>query len=197
MREDLPVLQPMATISSLAYIFLGIIIWKKYKNKELLLLLILTGISSMFMHSTFSVLARTFDFLSIFLLNAWLFLNMQDKYRHKLMIYLLMVLMPSLVLFFIPKHPFILTTFVFIPMTLLTFLHKGNKNIRRAIVSIVLACACFFLDQNKVLCFHSINLHGHTLWHIFTMSAVYFYYRFILERKSETRTDSIALSSNA
>lgn len=196
MREDLPILQPMATLSSLAYIILGLILWKKFKDKELLTLLCLTGISSIFMHSTFSVLARTFDFLSIFLLNAWLFLNMQDKYKNKIKVYTLLVIIPSVALLIIPKHPFILTALVFVPMIRLTLVNKRDKNIKCAIVTTLLACTCFFLDQNKLLCFHSINLHGHTLWHIFTMSAVYYYYRFILKRKSKARPDGIVLSRN-
>lgn len=177
MHENLFVLQPMAVISSLPYFFFGLYIFYRYREYTFSSILALTGISSAFMHASFNNLARTFDFLSIFLVSAWIFYQLQDRYKNKKKIFFFLVFVPSISLILLPQHPFLITALTFIPTIIITYKNRANTYIRKSILTSTLACLCFYLDQHRLLCFDEIGLHGHSLWHLLSALSTYYYFR--------------------
>lgn len=176
MHIDSLVLQPMATITSASYLFLGMYLYFHYKDRILSKLLMVTGFSSIFMHASFTNLARTFDFLSIFLVSAWIFYQLQSHFKNKMLIFITLVFIPSLALIILPNHPFLITALTFIPSAVVTFLNRKNLFIKRSLIFSALACLSFYLDQHRLLCFEDFKIHGHSLWHIFTAISVYCYF---------------------
>ncbi|WP_034732202.1 ceramidase domain-containing protein [Bacteriovorax sp. Seq25_V] len=197
MRFEHLILQPIAVLTSLPFIILGLFYIRSEKDFHLRVLLglfIVLGFSSIFLHSSFILISNFFDFGSIFAIISWTLSYLYFKKKSNLTFFLTLIgltILSTLGIYFFPHNPVGVFAGYFIPAVIaigfkLNQHRPTRKNIVRffrAVLLIILGGACFILDRQKVFCYNNIYTHGHSIWHLLVAVALYEQYKFFKEYK--------------
>jgi hypothetical protein len=193
--------QPSSFGSSFAYLFAGIYLYRYLKNKSLELKMwtgvcFLLGITSMFGHASFTKLALALDFASIVLvLSFFLLLNffslLQIRLRHMMIYFCLYYFSIFMAMYFMEKWVRIGICLIIFVLSIQDVIRETGrdffkfKSLQLALVILTLSFAFFVMDENHVMCDPHSLWQWHSLWHIGTAMAIFFYGKW---RLSETQT---------
>jgi len=177
--------QPINSITSLVFVFVGLYLLIKNIHKENKILsvlfsisLIITGLGSAYYHARFNMLGQTMDFLGIYMIliaGPIAVLNNKST-KYKLLTFLLSSILIGLFLMIIPE----IRRYVFLVSvaSLIFFERKRFSNqLRNALVVFVLGLTVWIVDNCLIYCSLLIFLNMHAWWHILTAVAAYLLFK--------------------
>lgn len=183
--------QPSSFWSSLAYIFTGILIYRSLKDKTLELKMwtivcFLLGMSSMFGHASFTKLALAMDFASIVLVLSFfvvlnLFTLLKIRFGNMLIYFSAYYFLIFMAMYFMGKWAKIGICLMIFVLTFQDIVRETGKdlfrykNLQLTLFILGLSFAFFVLDENHVMCAPNSLWQWHSLWHIGTAVAMFFY----------------------
>lgn len=199
MMDGCWICQPMAFVSSLPYLVVGIILFLQNKNRDRLfyawsLMLGLVSLSSMFFHSTFTRASMAMDYTSIIFLMTFFFVTKLMKASpRKINLKLgLPIYYVALYLFLLPLDiwsQFYVCLAMF-TIASMDFLYQRGLSVlleRSLIISfglLAISLGFMLIDRHETFCALKYVPYGHTIWHLGSaLSAYYFGYWYFIEKK--------------
>ena len=189
--RDALIRQPSAFWSSLAYVLAGLAIFQYFKSKSLELKLwasvcIIMGLSSMFGHASYIQFALSLDFASIILvLSFFAVLNLLRLLKLSAPKILLIFLGYYVLLFFAMD---MMEKWTKISICFLVFLFAvgdvirdegwdflTQKDLQISLVTLMISFGLFLMDEFHVGCDPMSLFQWHSLWHLGSGAAMYFY----------------------
>lgn len=186
--------QPANSLSSLAYILAGIMIYKKFASAPFLALFAGLGLGSIMLHATTSAVGQIVDFGSIFLFIIYLlYLTLtKNNYLPKSKAVILtsfIFTIELLILLFAIQYRILLLIFILI--LLLTLENKAiklqqlnSKTWSKAWLIFMASFGIWLLDEYRIwdldLIEHVINAHA--IWHIGTAISLYLVSEYYLQK---------------
>ena len=186
--------QPSAFWSSLIYIILGVVLWKKVPQKTQLLkififFVIAQGIFSQFAHGTFLKLALAMDFAGIIVIISFFTVIKfwKKNFALKFFIYYAFLLGVFYSLHLWVKVALCVLIFVISITDIINSLKgefKTSKTLHQSLSLLFVSFTFFLVDETKLICVPETWLQGHSIWHFGSAYAIYLYgkWRF-LERE--------------
>ena len=187
------VVQPIATISNIPIILVGMfVLFKHFKNHQLFslgFLIILTGLGSVVLHMTFTRFGQILDFSGIGFVFAWVvfYYYIPKKYFYHFLV--LLISISYSVIYFDAKlrYPLVILFGVTSSLTLFKKEFKNkfylNKNFIISIFSFFIGLLLFFADNKRIWCPSYRWIQGHTIWHFLVATSLYFFYEFFKEKE--------------
>jgi hypothetical protein len=177
--------QPVNSLTSLVFVFVGLYLLIKAFQKENKLLpvlfsisLIITGFGSAYYHAKFNIFGQTFDVLGMFLIlmAGPIALSKNRSCRYKFVIFFLSSLVIGVFLIISPdirRYVFILS------VGILLFFEKNRvtKYLKSGLLIFALAMIIWITDNYRIYCNQSILLNMHSWWHILTALATLLLYK--------------------
>lgn len=183
--QDALIRQPSAFWSSLGYIAAALILYRQVQVKTHQLRLwvfagILMGLSSMFAHMSFIKLGLAIDFASIILILSFFVVTRYLKDYWQILLYHIVL---TAIMYFLDKWTKIgLCLVIFILSLMEIGLHSlKSKSLQLAVGILGISFGFFLMDEFHYGCDPHSLLQWHSVWHLGTALAMYFYgrYRFI------------------
>jgi hypothetical protein len=195
MLPDCLICQPYSFWSSFVYLICAYFIFKNYKNyfsqmKIWVLGLIIITFTSLFAHASFSVISLALDLGSISTLMILIHLpenTIQSNLRF-LGMTLGGILITTLLLLLLPQKIWVGVVFIFFLFSA-GILWRVHGPVHRDLEFwgiMALYGASFLLfhfDKHPAICFKSLPVFGHTLWHLGSASTAYLFARWHLGKK--------------
>ena len=184
--------QPANFWSSTIYLVLGFLLYKRSKTfhqKWWSFLCFILGISSHLAHASFVQLAMSADFASIITLMVF---PLQMHYAQKLpplksiLLTLITFLLVFAVMFYLEKTAKLAICIgIFTVVLFYHFKYLADQLTThlfiKSIALMVLGFAFFTLDELKVFCYPHSLFQLHSLWHLLTALALYYYGKWIFQ----------------
>lgn len=192
MRMGALIIQPTAVLSSIPFILIGIWAWLRCKEFEFKLLAacyVVLGFSSIFLHSSYILVSRYFDFGSIFAIMSWTLVYLYHSKTNHLKFFLwflgVTAFMTSMLKIF-PQQAiesfvvWAIVTIIFCFARVQSFQlnHQQKKDLYLSILFLVIGGASFQLDTMGYFCFPDWHLYGHSVWHLLVGISLIFHFRF-------------------
>ena len=193
--------QPSSFWSSWAYLFVGIFVYRYLKNKTLELKMwtavcFLLGITSMFGHASFTKLALALDFASIVLVLSFfmmlnLFMLLKIRLRPMLIYFSIYYFSIFFAMYYMDKWVKIGICLMVFVLSFQDIIRESGKEFFRSkslmvsLLALTLSFAFFVMDENHIMCDPHSFFQWHSLWHIGTAVAMFFYGKW---RLSEVQT---------
>jgi len=182
--------QPANFWSSLFYVVLSVLIWaqsKTFYQKFWSVLCFILGISSHLAHASFIQLAMSADFASIITLMVFPVLMQFSQHLTRVVNILLVALFYFFifcVMFFLGKVAKIticLAIFSGVLWYHLKFLREALRSALfiKTLILLFAGFSFFILDEGKVFCDPHSWFQLHSLWHLLTALALYYYSKWI------------------
>ena len=182
------VAQPANTISSLAYLVVALLLYKKFKSIIILALFVSLSIGSIALHATSTRVGQILDFGSMFGVISYLLyltLNLRYNISKKVLIPIILILgfIELLILIYFVQYRILFLGIVLICLLLLEnrAIIKQNlesKNWRLAWIVFLISFLFWLGDEFRLVDVssiqHIINLHA--IWHLGTAYSLYLSY---------------------
>lgn len=193
-------IQPSNAISSLGFVLIGILLWKKISEKSIYLLFpisaILVGITSFLYHASWTFFFQIFDVSSMFMLsclllsfNLWRLKVLKKKFLS--LFYVISLLLSTSLMVLIKGQSgeiiFSIEVALVVLSELILFFKKDGttyKYFHYAFGTFLLAFTIWILDVKEIVCDkHNHFLQGHSAWHLLNAVCFYFLYKFYIQFK--------------
>lgn len=200
--HDLPIRQPLAAWTSLAFIVVGIsILFHKHLKFEkspsrwdtlMWLAMMVTGLGSFFYHASLVFVGQAVDVVGMYLIVIAITLTRADRVlklstRNFYTIYTLSAVSTTAAQIFLSDvRRFLFFALVLVVIGNEVFLHrKGNRsNMRHFYIALLLLASGFafwLVDRFRILGSPDSLFQGHALWHLLSAASAWQVYKFVLE----------------
>jgi len=192
MRIGALIIQPTAVLSSIPFILIGIWAWfrcKEYEFKLLAACYVILGFSSIFLHSSYILVSRYFDFGSIFAIMSWTLVYLYHSRTNHFKFFLwfagvtflmtsMLRIFPQLAVEAFMVWAVVTIIFSFARVQSFQLNHQQKKDLYLSIIFLVIGGASFQLDTMGHFCFPDWHLYGHSVWHLLVGISLIFHFRF-------------------
>lgn len=204
-NADSPIKQTANAISSLAFVFSGMIVMIRRRESsrfpQIYSIIIgvaglIIGIGSAFYHASLTFIGQFFDVFGMFLLAAFMLVYAFERiwnlrFTTTISLYLLFNLILTWIQIAIPETRRYAFAFVLIIALLFERYYRvifhppiEVKPLRLGISLLAIAYIIWILDNTRAICFEYSPLQGHAIWHIFgAVSVVLLHRYYVSERK--------------
>ena len=190
-------LQPINSISSLAYILVALVTLIRFKNFRkfpfllLQLLLVAIGIGSFYYHAKFTLLGQLLDIESMILfVLVWLFIQNTQRSNRHFFWFLLIITVTSIGISIVMPQ---IRRMIFILLLLFAIIkeikvqklttNNLNKDFVKGTFALLLAGILWTLDINKIFCNPNGVVQLHSIYHVLTGLSAYFLIKYLTEYK--------------
>jgi len=194
-----PIRQTANTISSLGFIFSGMLAMVRPSNKRRLpfeyavifgISAIITGVGSAFYHASLTFIGQFFDILGMFLLAGFVLVYAFERIWNLRLnttigLYLTINLFLGWMQFALPDtRRYVFAVVLIIGLFFEAYYrrrHAPNIAVRKlnlGISLLTLAYIIWILDNTRTLCLETSLLQGHALWHLLGAVSVWFLYEY-------------------
>jgi len=209
-HADSPIKQTANTISSLGFVFSGMIVMIKRRDTSRLPYLystiigissLIIGVGSAFYHASLTFIGQFFDVFGMFLLAAFLLVYACERIWNlrlitTLSLYLIFNLILSWIQIVIPETRRYAFAIVLIIALLFERYYRTKlrpqievKWLRYGIIILAVAYIIWIADNTRIVCFEHSLIQGHAIWHILGAVAVLFlHWYYVSEQDSTQRT---------
>ena len=194
--------QPANAISSLAFVVVGLYLWRIVRDKNMFLLFpisaVLVGITSFLYHASWTFFFQVFDVSSMFMLsclllsfNAWRLKLLTDRQLPFCYVGILAVSIASMIIVKGKSGEWIFAAEVAVVAASEAVLARRRTGTRYeqfiwALGTFLLAFGIWILDVKEIVCDAKNHfLQGHAVWHVLNAFCFYFLYRFYRQFRPE------------
>lgn len=183
------ILQPLATLTSLPILLVGLYIlwanWKCGRNLVLGFLVALTGLGSIIVHASFTKVGTYMDFSGIYLIFLWIFSkSLESKIKRPFPVFLALSTLCVSLLITLENLRFVVGV-VCGTLGIIGFLYSYEFKLRENLNSylkislgvFVISVIVMALDQTRIWCHPDSWLQGHSLWHLGVAAVLWGFYQ--------------------
>jgi len=203
-NQDSPIKQTANTISSLGFVFSGMIVMIRRKElsrfPQLYSIIIgvsslIIGVGSAFYHASLTFIGQFFDVFGMFLLAAFLLVYAFERIWNlrittTLSLYLTLNLILSWIQIAIPETRRYAFAIVLIIALLFERYYRSKmkpqieaKWLRYGIIILAVAYIIWIADNTRMICFEHSIIQGHAIWHILgAVSVLFLHWYYVSER---------------
>jgi len=200
-----PIKQTANTISSLAFVFSGMIVMIHHPERSHLpriysiiigISCLIIGIGSAFYHASLTFIGQFFDVFGMFLLAVFLLVYAFERIWNLRLIttlglFLIFNLILSWIQIAIPETRRYAFAIILIIALLFERYYRNKSNprievqwLRYGISLLAVAYIIWILDNTRTVCFEHSLIQGHAIWHILGAVSVLFLHRYYVSEKN-------------
>lgn len=193
MNQHAFVVQPVATLTNIPLIILGVFFAIKYIKDTALytlsLLLLATALGSVIIHMTFTRFGQMLDFSGIAFVFLWVGFYYTLKPERLKIVYPIIMPIIYVIIFYNEKarYPIVLLSAFFSVSSLIHFERLKsiltNKHLILSFLSFTFGFTLFYIDNKKIWCPQNLWLMGHSLWHLILSFSFYNLFQFFKEKQ--------------
>lgn len=178
--------EPINTLTNIfLFIFAIYLILKFYKMQQDYFILgiccLVGSLSSFYLHATYFEIANCFDFSAVVLTMGWPYIKLirRGDFRKKFSYLFLFYLFTFFLIVLAQKLRYLPVLILFLlslPLIMRELKEIYSPNLKYSLLSSLIGIVFFIGDRLQLICWKSLPIPPHSIWHFFSTAGIVFYY---------------------